>query len=263
MQTQNPSLAMLNGLADPSSSEITGYLQTLKAWAKPTYSGYRVSTLLRTTEDEWIPGVNYEFDRHRSICAEQAAIALARQSGASGIESLYVTEWPCGVCRQFLWDVASPELTITNVTCGESTTLGELLPHAFGLETKSDFWASNLCPQEQWTQHDANTLLRMTLESSVAPLTRTQGAVLIQSSDNKNYCGPLLENTAFTPSLSPMHTALVALLAARQSPDENMFQRITAVYLGEPRHAALSYRDTTQVIMKALAPKATYDVISF
>ncbi|HYG67750.1 MAG TPA: cytidine deaminase [Anaeromyxobacteraceae bacterium] len=76
-----------------------------------------------------------------TICAERAAIASAVVAGARRVDAVAVASGtspptpPCGMCLQTLAEFGGPDLPVALVgTRGErvDTTLGELLPHAFG-----------------------------------------------------------------------------------------------------------------------------------
>ena len=71
-------------------------------------------------------------------CAERTALFKAVSEGERSFTAIAVaTEkflgWPCGICRQALYEFA-PDLMVF-VTCGDevdSATLRELLPYGFG-----------------------------------------------------------------------------------------------------------------------------------
>jgi cytidine deaminase len=76
-----------------------------------------------------------------TVCAERVAVAAAVTSGARKLEGVAVASDtspptpPCGACRQVLAEFAGPDLPVLLVGAGGSrveTTLGELLPRAFG-----------------------------------------------------------------------------------------------------------------------------------
>jgi cytidine deaminase len=82
-----------------------------------------------------------------TLCAERAAVAAAVAAGARRVDAVAIASGtspptpPCGMCLQTLAEFAGPELPValTGVrgVRGErvervDTTLGALLPHAFG-----------------------------------------------------------------------------------------------------------------------------------
>ena len=110
------------------------------------YSKKSVGAALLCTDGSIFTGANIENSAFSpSVCAERVAVFAAVHEGkrefvaiaVSGgdIDSGNAVFTPCGVCRQTLSEFASQDLIIL-VDTGEDYkkhTLGELLPHAFGL----------------------------------------------------------------------------------------------------------------------------------
>lgn len=76
-----------------------------------------------------------------TVCAERVAVATAVAAGARRIDAIAVASGteeptpPCGMCLQTLAEFAGPELPVRLVGARGGTvdtTLGELLPRAFG-----------------------------------------------------------------------------------------------------------------------------------
>jgi len=76
-----------------------------------------------------------------TVCAERAAVLAAAAAGARRLEAVAVASGtvpptpPCGTCLQTLAEFAGPELPVLLLGARgarEETTLGALLPHAFG-----------------------------------------------------------------------------------------------------------------------------------
>jgi cytidine deaminase len=63
--------------------------------------------------------------------------------------------------------------------------------------------------------------------------------------------GAYIENVAFNPSLSPLQTALAALIAGGEN-----FSTISNVVLVELEAAAISQKSVTEAASSAIAPKA-------
>ena len=61
--------------------------------------------------------------------------------------------------------------------------------------------------------------------------------------------GSYIENVAFNPSLSPLQTALAALIVGRES-----YTAISRVVLVEIEGAAISQRVVTEAALSAIAP---------
>lgn len=109
------------------------------------YSGYAVGAALGTDEGQIITGCNVENASYGlSCCAERVAVFQA--------VSQQITEWsmlvlatedqrlpyPCGACRQVLWEF-SRDLVIVSVNRKEErhTNLRQLLPYGFDLDAQN------------------------------------------------------------------------------------------------------------------------------
>jgi cytidine deaminase len=109
------------------------------------YSHFRVGASLRAASGRLYAGCNVENAAYPvGQCAESTAIgAMVAAGDREIVEVVVVTEGtelcsPCGRCRQQLAEFTSPDARVH--LCGPegvraSTTLGELLPLAFGPDT--------------------------------------------------------------------------------------------------------------------------------
>jgi len=105
------------------------------------YSGFRVGAAV-LAGGRVFAGANVENASYGlTLCAERSAAAAAASSGARRIEAVAVASGtaeptpPCGMCLQTLAEFAGPSLPVLLVGARGGrveTTLGELLPRAFG-----------------------------------------------------------------------------------------------------------------------------------
>ena len=105
------------------------------------FSGFRVGAALLTEDGTVFTGVNVENSSYGgTICAERTACVKAISEGVTDFTAIAIaaergTAFPCGICRQFLFEFA-PTL---RVIVGEDEahlnvyTLQELLPEGFKL----------------------------------------------------------------------------------------------------------------------------------
>ncbi len=113
-----------------------------RAWAP--YSGFRVGAAV-AAGGEIHPGANVENASYGlTVCAERTAVAAAVLAGRRRIEAVAVASDttpptpPCGACLQVLAEFAGPDLPVLLAGAGgrvDRTTLGDLLPRAFGRAT--------------------------------------------------------------------------------------------------------------------------------
>ena len=105
------------------------------------YSGFRVGAAVRAI-GEVHAGCNVENASYGlTVCAERNAIGAAALAGGRRVEAIAVASGttpptpPCGACLQVLAEFAGPDTPVLLAGKGRAvvrTTLGELLPHAFG-----------------------------------------------------------------------------------------------------------------------------------
>ena len=109
-----------------------------KAYAP--YSRFTVGAALLTTEGEIYRGANMEnISSGLTICAERVAVFTAIMNGSYHFTTLavvgdsYQPVFPCGACRQVLWELAGEiEVIAANLQDDLLTVpLTTLLPHPF------------------------------------------------------------------------------------------------------------------------------------
>ena len=105
------------------------------------FSNFHVGAALLTADGTVFTGVNIENSSYgATICAERTAMVKAISEGARDFQSIAIagnggTSWPCGICRQFMYEFC-PEIRVIS---GENEdelqvyTLKELLPEGFKL----------------------------------------------------------------------------------------------------------------------------------
>lgn len=105
------------------------------------FSGFKVGAALLSTDGRVFTGVNVENSSYGgTICAERGACMKAISEGAQKFEMIAIATsedfaWPCGLCRQFLYEFA-PDLKVIAGPDEDhlrTLTLKELLPEGFRL----------------------------------------------------------------------------------------------------------------------------------
>lgn len=109
------------------------------------YSGFMVVAAVETADGEVFGGANvevanYSLTKHAEEAATMAAIAAgAPLARGQWLRTIYVLGGaPCGSCRQFLWEFATPNaVVVLDKEYGQVQSLSylrQLLPEAFGPE---------------------------------------------------------------------------------------------------------------------------------
>ena len=107
------------------------------------YSNFHVGAALECADGEIFIGCNVECGSYgATICAERTAFSSAIAAGKREFKRIAVAATgegfctPCGICRQFIFELASDLRVLCASSEGEWRDYGrdDLLPHAFELE---------------------------------------------------------------------------------------------------------------------------------
>ena len=105
------------------------------------YSHFSVGAALLCSDGTVFTGCNVENAAYGStICAERTALVKAVSEGHTDFTAIAIAGqgedycWPCGACRQMLYEFAPSLKILVSRRDGEiiSTTLAQLFPHGFG-----------------------------------------------------------------------------------------------------------------------------------
>ena len=130
------------GLTKQQRDELVARAVAVRRHAYAPYSKYAVGAALLGQSGAVYEGVNVENAAYpSSICAERSAVFSAVSSGERDYAAVAVASEnggsPCGACRQVLAEFGL-DITVLLVdaqgTIVLETTVGELLPEAFGPE---------------------------------------------------------------------------------------------------------------------------------
>jgi len=129
-------------LEDPQA--LLAAAQTVMARAYVPYSGFKVGAALLGADGSVYAGANVENASYsQTQCAEASAIGVMVAAGETRINAIAIVAEkvehcpPCGGCRQRLSELAGSQTPVYLGRPGSPplvTTLGELLPLAFGPE---------------------------------------------------------------------------------------------------------------------------------
>ena len=105
------------------------------------FSNFHVGAALLAKDGKIYTGVNVENSSFGgTICAERTAMVKAISDGCREFEAIAIagnggTSWPCGICRQFMYEFC-PELRVISGDSEDELKvyiLKELLPEGFKL----------------------------------------------------------------------------------------------------------------------------------
>jgi cytidine deaminase len=239
-------------------------LPLARKYSHPPISNYLVGTVARGLSGALYLGANLEISGHAlnfSVHGEQSAISNAYMHSDAGVAAIAVTAAPCGHCRQFMNEL-SPGSDIQILVQGRpATMLSSLLPMAFG--PKDLGFKDGVFPVREvdlilpkGLSDEFNLAALDAARKSYAPYSKAHSGVAIRTGSARVFRGSYIENAAFNPSLSPLQTALVALLAAGER-----FESISRVVLVET-HAGISQRSVTEAALQAVAPAVRLEVLT-
>ena len=123
---------------------VAAELRRLLARSHAPYSGVHVAAAVECPDGQVHYGVNVENAAFpQGVCAEASAISAAVTQGQKGLTRVWVASslpgfiWPCGGCRQKIWEFADAGCEVVSVAADgrtESHTIEVLLPLGFRLE---------------------------------------------------------------------------------------------------------------------------------
>lgn len=240
-------------------------LPLARTYARPPISNFLVGVVARGVSGNLYLGANVEVPGQSlgfSIHGEQFALSNAYMHSEPGISAIAVTAAPCGHCRQFMKEIA-PDGDIQVVIAGHSPLrLDSLLPQAFG--PKDLGFKDGALPVKEINLSQpkgiADDLVLAALDAarrSYAPYSKSNSGIAIGTPFGRIYRGSYIENVAFNPSLSPLQTALAALIVAGED-----YSAISKVALVEMEAAAISQKSVTEAALSALAPAARLQTVT-
>ncbi len=240
-------------------------LPLAQTYARPPISNYFVGAVARGVSGSLYLGANLEVPGHSlgfSVHGEQSALSNAYMHSEPGVSAIAVTAPPCGHCRQFMNEI-SPAADMQVLIAGSpGVKLASLLPMAFG--PKDLGFKDGALPVKEINlarpkgMSDELALAAVdAARMSYAPYTKSHSGIAISTQSGRIYQGAYIENVAFNPSLSPLQTALTALIVAGEA-----YSAISRVALVEMEGAVISQRSVTQAVLSAITPAVKLQVVT-
>ncbi len=226
--------ALMQQHAVSFSDLLTPFLDIAATFAAPPISEFYVGAIAFGEQHDGVAnlyfGANLEFANQALslvVHAEQCAINNAWQHGEKALTGLAITDAPCGYCRQFINEVRGAR-TMPVTIAGKETTFENLLPEPFGPASLGN--SSMLFDQTQTDivfDTEIPEKLRTAMATAYAPYSKNQSACLIECQDGSEFVGRYAENAAYSPSLSPLQSALSQMMMHGQPADGSSIKRIT------------------------------------
>ena len=124
-------------------ADIEAELRARLANSHAPYSGVRVAAAVEGSDGRVHYGVNVENAAYpQGLCAEASAISAAITEGSNRFVRVWVASslpgciWPCGGCRQKIWEFSEAGCEVVSFSpegTRKSHTIEELLPLGFRL----------------------------------------------------------------------------------------------------------------------------------
>ncbi len=232
---------------------LTRLIPIAKEFARPLIFKYQVGVAGLGKSGNIYLGVNLEFlgtQLPYTVHGEQFLIVNARNHDETELTAIAISAAPCGYCRQFLNEIGKS--ATFKILIQPVSNLQTLLPHSFGPQDLG-ITGGLLTPDQVKEESDGSidTEAKLAASRSYAPYTNCPSGVAIKCKGGTIYSGSYLENAAFNPTLSPIQTAVVALVCANRRYDE-----INEVLLAQKPDATVCHISMTNEILRSIAPNA-------
>lgn len=229
--------------------------------ARPALSGYKVGAVGEGVSGNLYFGANLEMPAGPlsfTVHGEQAVVVNALTHGEMGLKRLAISAAPCGVCRQFLYELAGANDLEILLADRSPVRLVDTLPQAFGpadLGVEGGLMASG--PSAVAAAGDPDDPLtraaRAAASRSYVPYTGSAAGIALRLRDGAIYCGFAIENAAFNPALIPLQVALSALVVAGDEPG-----LIVEAVQVEAADGAVAFTPPTRMLLERIAPDCAF-----
>ncbi|HET6175984.1 MAG TPA: cytidine deaminase [Candidatus Sulfotelmatobacter sp.] len=241
-----------------SEKLMVALLPLAQSYARAPISNFFVGVVVRGANGSLYTGANIEIPGQClgfAVHAEQSALSNAYMHSEKSVTALAVGGAPCGHCRQFIDEMSPDGNMLILIPDKPPAKLSTLLPAAFGPDALGMQHGAFPVPYTNLSPggYSGGPEVLAALEAarqSYAPYSKSPSGVAIRTS-RRIYRGSYIESVAFNPSLSPLQTALAALIAAGED-----YSSISAVALVEAQGAKISQRPVTEIVLNTIAPSA-------
>jgi len=255
-------IVIAHGLAGPE--DVMRHLVPAAArHAQPSISEFFVGTVGRDTAGDLILGCNLEFPgTHLAFTVHGEGFVMTRafQLGRT-ITTLALGEaHPCAHCRQYISEFAAVRDMVLIDPLGHRLTMADLYPWPFDPgylgQTGAVPGAVNF-PGLAPAQMMAPALLAAG-QCAWAPYSNCPGAILLTLGDGTEITGAGIESVSFNPTIQPVQSAVIALLAQGRTPRD-----ISVATLGTVIGGSVDYSASTVEFLSVIAPQAVLGTIGW
>jgi len=244
---------------------MLGLLPLAQTYSRAPISNFFVGVVARGASGSLYLGANIEIPGQClgfAVHAEQSALSNAYMNSEQSVTSLAVVGGaPCGHCRQFMEEISPAGEILILIPNQPPSKLASILPAAFGPAALGVMQGALPVRKANLALSDgaSDALNAAALDAacrSYAPYSKSPAGVAIRTNGGRIFQGCYIENVAFNPSLSPLQTAVVQLIAAGQA-----YSAISAVTLVEMQGSKISQRAVTETVLAALVPQLKLEVL--
>ena len=216
---------------------MLGLLPLAQTYSHAPISNFFVGVVVRGASGSLYLGANIEISGQClgfAVHAEQSALSNAYMNSEQSVTSLAVAGGaPCGHCRQFMEEISPAGEILILIPNQPPVKLASILPAAFGPAALGATQGALPIRKVKLALSGgaSDALNAAALDAacrSYAPYSKSPAGVAIRTTGGRIFQGCYIENVAFNPSLSPLQTAVVQLIAAGQA-----YSAISAVTLVE------------------------------
>jgi len=244
-------------------------LDVAKGYAQPPISSFFVGAVgLESPSGDLILGGNVEFPgTHLGLTLHGEGFVATRVFNRGGdLAVIAIGEaHPCAHCRQYLSEFAASNALELIDPLGHTLTLAQLYPWPFDPDYLGEPGAvpaqlprPNLALASADLDASIAEALLAAGRHAHAPYSKCPGAVVLELADGRLVSGASVESVAFNPTVGPLQSALVELLAAGR-----LYADIASATLGTTLAGAVDYSASTTELLAKIAPEARLTIVAW
>jgi cytidine deaminase len=240
-------------------------LAQARALARPPISGFQVGAIgLEAPTGHLLFGHNIEFPgTHLGFSVHgEGNLAIRAFHRGTMLTCIALSEaHPCAHCRQTLAEFVDGDTLTLIDPLGHRLTLSQLYPWPFDpgyLGERGAIPGSINWPTLSPVDSGMAPALLQAGRRAHAPYSRCPAAVLLTLADGTSVTGSTIESVAFNPTIGPLQSALVELIAHGQDTAD-----IRTATLGQVSGGAVDFAHSTAELLSRVAPQAALTILEW